>query len=37
MAMLSMQLAPGLPAMPQHLLEKHFNRKHGRGAYYGQN
>ena len=37
MAMLSMQLAPGLPAMPQHLLEKHFNRKHGPGAYYGQN
>jgi len=37
MAMLSMQLAPGLSAMPQHLLEKHFNRKHGPGAYYGQN
>jgi len=37
MAMLSLQLAPGLPAMPQHLLEKHFNRKHGPGAYYGQN
>ena len=37
MAMLSMQLTPGLPPMPQHLLEKHFNRKHGPGAYYGQN
>lgn len=36
MALLSLQLAPGLPAMPQHLLEKHFNRKHGPGAYYGQ-
>jgi L-ribulose-5-phosphate 4-epimerase len=36
MAMLSLQLAPGLPSMPQHLLAKHFNRKHGPGAYYGQ-
>lgn len=36
MAMLSLQLSPGLPAMPQHLLAKHFNRKHGPGAYYGQ-
>jgi L-ribulose-5-phosphate 4-epimerase len=37
MAMLSLQLAPGLPPMPGHLLAKHFNRKHGPGAYYGQN
>ena len=37
MAMLSLQIDKNLPAMPQHLLEKHFFRKHGPGAYYGQN
>ncbi len=37
MALLSLQLEKNLPPMPQHLLEKHFNRKHGPGAYYGQN
>lgn len=36
MAFLSMQMDPALPAMPQQLLEKHFLRKHGPGAYYGQ-
>jgi len=36
MAVLSMQLHHGLPPMPQQLLEKHFFRKHGPGAYYGQ-
>ncbi len=36
MALLSLQMAPGLPPMPQHLLDKHFLRKHGPGAYYGQ-
>jgi L-ribulose-5-phosphate 4-epimerase len=36
MALLSLQLDQNLPAMPQHLLEKHFFRKHGPGAYYGQ-
>ena len=36
MAMLSLQISPNLPPMPQHLLEKHFFRKHGPGAYYGQ-
>jgi L-ribulose-5-phosphate 4-epimerase len=36
MAMLSMQIDKGLSPMPQHLLEKHFFRKHGPGAYYGQ-
>jgi L-ribulose-5-phosphate 4-epimerase len=36
MALLSLQLDKDLPAMPQHLLEKHFFRKHGPGAYYGQ-
>ena len=37
MALLSLQLEPKLPPMPQHLLDKHFFRKHGPGAYYGQN
>jgi L-ribulose-5-phosphate 4-epimerase len=36
MAFLTLQLNAGLPAMPTHLLEKHFLRKHGPGAYYGQ-
>ena len=36
MAMLSLQIDPKLPPMPQHLLDKHFFRKHGPGAYYGQ-
>lgn len=36
MAMLSLQIDPNLPPMPQHLLDKHFFRKHGPGAYYGQ-
>lgn len=30
------QLRPGTEALPDHLLEKHFLRKHGPGAYYGQ-
>ncbi len=29
-------LAPDLGAMPRELLDKHFLRKHGQGAYYGQ-
>ena len=36
MAHLSLQLEKNLSPMPQHLLEKHFFRKHGPGAYYGQ-
>lgn len=36
MAMTSLQIAPELPPMPQHLLDRHFFRKHGPGAYYGQ-
>ena len=36
MALHTLQLDPERPAMPQHLLEKHFFRKHGPGAYYGQ-
>ncbi|HEX7527034.1 MAG TPA: L-ribulose-5-phosphate 4-epimerase AraD [Gaiellaceae bacterium] len=32
----SLQLAAGLEGIPAELLEKHFARKHGAGAYYGQ-
>jgi L-ribulose-5-phosphate 4-epimerase len=36
MAMLTLQMSATQPPMPQYLLEKHFLRKHGPGAYYGQ-
>lgn len=36
MAMLSLHLSPGLTAIEPELLDKHFQRKHGPGAYYGQ-
>jgi L-ribulose-5-phosphate 4-epimerase len=36
MALKSLQLNPELQPLPQHLLDKHFLRKHGPGAYYGQ-
>jgi L-ribulose-5-phosphate 4-epimerase len=32
----AMMLAPGLPPMQQELLDKHYLRKHGASAYYGQ-
>ncbi len=32
----AMMLTPGLPAMQQTLLDKHYLRKHGKNAYYGQ-
>ena len=35
MTMFTMSLNPN-PTMNSHLIEKHFNRKHGPGAYYGQ-
>lgn len=36
MAMFSMQLNPGLAELPDYILKKHHNRKHGPDAYYGQ-
>ena len=36
MAMLTEQLDPSTPRVEQYLLDKHFFRKHGKGAYYGQ-
>ena len=37
MAFNAMQLTPGLEPMQQELLDKHYLRKHGANAYYGQN
>jgi L-ribulose-5-phosphate 4-epimerase len=36
MALMSLQLAPKLAPIEPELLNKHFKRKHGPGAYYGQ-
>ncbi len=36
MALMSLQLAPSLAPIEEELLNKHFKRKHGAGAYYGQ-
>jgi len=36
MALMSLQLAPELAEIETELLNKHFKRKHGPGAYYGQ-
>ena len=36
MAFHAMALTPGLPPMQQELMDKHYLRKHGPGAYYGQ-
>ena len=36
MALFSLQLNPDLPALPDYILNKHFLRKHGPNAYYGQ-
>jgi L-ribulose-5-phosphate 4-epimerase len=36
MAFYSLQLNPGLAELPEYISQKHFNRKHGPNAYYGQ-
>jgi len=36
MAYRALQLNPQAPSIPVHLLNKHFFRKHGKSAYYGQ-
>jgi L-ribulose-5-phosphate 4-epimerase len=36
MARKAVLLNPAVQPVPQHLLDKHFLRKHGPGAYYGQ-
>lgn len=37
MAFLTEQLNPQTPRIDQHLLDKHYFRKHGKNATYGQN
>ena len=36
MALFTEQLSPGVKPLKAALIEKHYNRKHGKGAYYGQ-
>jgi len=36
MAQLTLSIAPGIQGLPPHIVKKHFDRKHGSGAYYGQ-
>jgi L-ribulose-5-phosphate 4-epimerase len=36
MAHRTLALEPGTPAVREALLRRHFDRKHGPGAYYGQ-
>ena len=36
MALLTRQIAPNAAAAPQYLQDKHYLRKHGPNAYYGQ-
>ena len=36
MAIYSMELDPKLKSLPEYILDKHFQRKHGPDAYYGQ-
>ena len=36
MAWHTQAMAPGIPPMQQELLDKHYLRKHGKNAYYGQ-
>jgi len=36
MAATTFALCPAVPPLPDYILNKHYNRKHGPGAYYGQ-
>jgi L-ribulose-5-phosphate 4-epimerase len=36
MAMKSLYINPNARPVPQYLLDRHYKRKHGPGAYYGQ-
>lgn len=36
MAYLTLQINPSAPRLKETLIQKHYNRKHGKDAYYGQ-
>jgi L-ribulose-5-phosphate 4-epimerase len=36
MAFVTRSLNPAAPPLPDRLIRKHFERKHGKNAYYGQ-
>jgi L-ribulose-5-phosphate 4-epimerase len=36
MAFVTRTLDPDAARLPEHLVRKHFERKHGKSAYYGQ-
>lgn len=36
MALLTLQIAPEAASLPEYIVHKHYERKHGSGAYYGQ-
>ncbi len=36
MALATLAIHPDAPRLPEHLIRKHFERKHGKDAYYGQ-
>lgn len=36
MALATLSIDPNCPSIPPYVLNKHFSRKHGKGAYYGQ-
>jgi L-ribulose-5-phosphate 4-epimerase len=36
MALFTLQIEPATPSLPGYMIEKHFRRKHGPDAYYGQ-
>lgn len=37
MGWITQQVNPQAPSLPDYILEKHYQRKHGKNAYYGQN
>ena len=36
LAFFTLQLSDSIPVFPQHMMDKHYLRKHGKNAYYGQ-
>ncbi|HOE08099.1 MAG TPA: class II aldolase/adducin family protein, partial [Treponemataceae bacterium] len=36
MAWISLSINPQMNVLPEYILQKHYNRKHGKNAYYGQ-